>query len=161
MQSLLKMLPIMMRLAGDHEEVREQAVFTAWRAATGGRLDISCAPFRLYQRTLIVAIKDQMWKRQMEHEARGFIFKLNSLLGEPLVTYIEFRVDPAFVEKAQQHEDQSVHFHQTRELEAELNTAAARIKNDELRAAFLHAAARCLERREQGGQEPVHQTTDH
>lgn len=161
MQSLLKMLPMMLRLAGENEEVRQQAVFTAWRAATGGRLDISCAPFRLYQRTLIVAIKDQMWKRQMEHEARGFIFKLNSLLGEPLVTYIEFRVDPAFVEKAQAHADQAVHFHHSRELEAELTTAAAQIKNEELRAAFLHAAARCLERKEQGGQALPHQTTDH
>ncbi|HWQ33042.1 MAG TPA: DciA family protein [Blastocatellia bacterium] len=150
MHSLLKMLPMMIRLSGDNEEVREQAVFAAWRAATGGKLDISCAPFRLYQRTLIVAIRDQMWKRQMEHESRGFIFKLNSLLGSPLVTYIEFRVDPHFVEQAQQRDAESFSFHHTSELEAELKPAAEQIRNDALRETFLRAAARCLERKESG-----------
>lgn len=150
MHSLLKLLPTMIRFAGDNEEVREQAVFAAWRAATGGKLDVTCAPFRLYQRTLVIALKDQMWKRQMEHEARGFIFKLNSLLGSPLVTYIEFRVDPHFVERAQQQGTQHFEFHHTRELEEELKGAAEQIRNDELRASFLRAAARCLERKESG-----------
>ena len=146
MHSLLKMLPAMIRLAGDNEEVREQAVFAAWRAATGGSLENNCAPLRLYQRMLIVAVRDQTWKRQMEHESKVFIFKLNSLLGAPLVTYIEFRVYAAHVEKMQQQPDEAFEFHQTRELTAELQPAADRIKDEALREAFLRAAARCLER---------------
>ena len=152
MQSLLKMLPTMIRLAGDHEEVREQAVFAAWHAATArGGLDSYCVPFRLYQRTLIVAVRERMWQRQMEYESKGIIFKLNSLLGAPLVTYIEFRIDPEYVAKAQPGTEPVFLFQHTQELEEELKPAAARIKNEELREAFLRAAARCLERKENKG----------
>lgn len=146
MHSLLKMLPAMIRLSGDHEEVREQAVFAAWHAATGGSLDHNCRPFRLYQRMLIVAVRDQTWKRQMENESKGFIFKLNSLLGAPLVTYIEFRIHASHVEQMQPKPDDSFEFQRTRELTAELQPAAEQIKDEALREAFLRAAARCLER---------------
>lgn len=149
MQSLLKMLPTMIRLAGDNEAVREEAVFTAWRAAAGELVRHACVPFRLYQRTLIVAVKDAMWKRHMERESRGFIFKLNSLLGAPLVTYIEFREDPEHVRAAQSQEESRVAFQHTRELAEELKPAAEQIRNDGLREVFLRAAARCLERKEQ------------
>jgi hypothetical protein len=70
MNSLLKMLPAMIRLSGDNEEVREQAVFAAWRAVTNYRLAHTCAPFRLYRKTLVVATKDPTWKTQMEFNAR-------------------------------------------------------------------------------------------
>ncbi|HZS07758.1 MAG TPA: DciA family protein [Blastocatellia bacterium] len=151
MYSLLKMLPAMIRLSGDNEEVREQAVFAAWHAATGGRLENACAPFHLYHRTLVVAIKDQNWKRQMERESKGFIFKLNSLLGAPLVTYIEFRLDPVHVEQSRQQPARSFEFHHTKELKEELKPAAEQIKDESLREAFLRAAARCLERKDSRG----------
>jgi hypothetical protein len=147
MQSLLKMLPAMLRLSGDNEEVREQAVFAAWRAATGSRLSPACVPFRLYQRTLIIATRDQTWKRQMEQESKGFIFKLNSLLGAPLVTYIEFRIDPVSVAAAAQKDSSSVEFHHLDELEHELESAAEKIKDEKLREVFLRAAAKSLERK--------------
>jgi hypothetical protein len=147
-QSLLKMLPTMIRLSGDHEEVREQAVFTAWHVATGDQISHACAPFRLFQRTLVVAVKDATWKRHMERESKGFIFKLNSLLGAPLVTFIEFRTDPQHVAQAQKTPEPSREFHHTHELAEELKPAAEKIKNDALREAFLRAAAKCLERKE-------------
>ncbi|MFN0119682.1 MAG: DciA family protein [Blastocatellia bacterium] len=148
MNSMLKMLPEMIRQAGENEDVREQAAFAAWRVATGGRLDVACVPFGLHQRTLIIAVRDPMWKLQMEQEARGFVFKLNSLLGAPLVTYIEFRVDPASVARAQKQQPpgEEYEFRHTERLMRELEPLAEGIQNDELRATFLRAAAKCVER---------------
>jgi hypothetical protein len=148
MNSLLKMLPAMIRLSGDNEEVREQAVFAAWRAVTNYRLAHTCAPFRLYRKTLVVATKDPTWKTQMERESPGWLFKLNSMLGAPLVTFIEFRVDPNHVEQSRPPESHEFEFHHTQELTDELATTAASIKDEGLRETFLRAAARCLERKE-------------
>lgn len=148
MNSLLKMLPAMIRLSGDNEEVREQAVFAAWKATTNYQLAQACAPFRLYRKTLVIATKDQTWKTQMERESAGLIFKLNSLLSAPLVTFIEFRVDPNHVEQMRPKNTHDFDFHHTNELVHELAANAASIKDDALRETFLRAAARCLERKE-------------
>src|SRR5512134_3657814 len=97
MNSLLKLLPMMLRLAGDNEEVREQAVFTAWRSAAGEGVANVCAPFRLYRKQLIVAVLDQTWKKQMERIGGEYLFRINSMLSGSYVTFIEFRVDRKFV----------------------------------------------------------------
>lgn len=152
MNSLLKMLPAMIQLSGDNEEVREQAVFAAWKATTNYQLSQACAPFRLYRKTLVIATKDLTWKTQMERESAGLIFKLNSKLGAPLVTFIEFRVDPHHVAQMRPKEADDFHFQHTDELVNELAANAAKIKDDALRETFLRAAARCLERKETGTQ---------
>ena len=146
MDSLLKLLPMMLRLSGDHEEVREQAAFTAWRVTTGEQLAHSCQPFRLYRKNLIIAVSDETWKKQMESMSGQLIFRLNSLFGQPLVTLLEFRVDPRHVAMAGAQPPQAFQFSQTQEIEAELQPAADRIRDDELRTLFLRAAAKYLER---------------
>jgi len=146
MDSLLKLLPMILRLSGDHEEVREQAAFTAWRVTTGEQLAHSCQPFRLYRKNLIIAVSDETWKKQMESMSSPLIFRLNSLFGQPLVTLLEFRVDPKHVAKAGARPPQVFQFRQTQELEAELKPAADQIRDDELRNLFLRAAAKYLER---------------
>lgn len=148
MDSLLKMLPAMIRLSGDNEEVRERAVFAAWKAVTNYQLSQVCAPFRLYRKTLVVATKDLTWKTQMERESPGWLFKLNSMLGAALVTFIEFRVDPNFVAESRPTTEREFEFHHTEELTQELAEDAAHIQNEELRQTFLRAAAKCLERQE-------------
>jgi hypothetical protein len=148
MNSLLKMLPAMIKLSGDNEEVREQAVFAAWKATTRYQLTQACAPFRLYRKTLVIATRDHTWKTQMERESSGLIFKLNSLLGAPLVTFIEFRVDPGHVEQMRPSRAYEFDFHRTNELIGELAATAATIKDEALRETFLRVAARCLERKE-------------
>lgn len=148
MNSLLKMLPAMIKLSGDNEEVREQAVFAAWKATTNYQLGQTCAPFRLYRKTLVIATKDLTWKVQMERESSGLIFRLNSLLSAPLVTFIEFRVDPQHVEQSRSQEPRDFEFHHTQEIVDELAAPAATIKDDALRETFLRAAAKCLERKQ-------------
>lgn len=138
MDSLLKLLPVMIRLSGDQEEVREQASFAAWRATTGEQMAHSARPFRLYRTTLVVAVADETWKKQLESMSRLLLFKINALLGQKVVTFIEFRVDSAHVAAGQKP---------SRELptidlgsEPELEAAAAGIKDDELRELFLRVA---------------------
>lgn len=146
MNSLLKLLPTMIRLSGDNEEVREQAVFTAWRQVAGKALAHSCVPFRLFQKQLVIAVQDQTWKKQMEAVAGDFIFRLNSVLSAPLVTFIEFRIDPHHVLNSRQPDEQDFPFQHTEELAGELRTAAEQIKDEALREQFLRTAAKYLER---------------
>ena len=150
MNSMLKLLPMMIRLAGDHEEVREQAVFAVWRAAAGPGVANVCEPFRLYRKQLVVAVLDQTWKKQMQGISGEYLFKINSILGEPAVTFIEFRVDRKYVLQSRKSEEKLFEFHHTEELEEELKPSAACIKDGPLREKFLRAAAKCLERSRSG-----------
>lgn len=145
MNSLLKLLPTMIRLSGDNEEVREQAVFAAWRTIAGKSLAHSCVPFRLYQKQLIIAVQDQVWKTQMERVAGEFLFRLNSVLGAPLVTFIEFRIDPRHVLSERQTPPENL-LAAPPEMSEDVRRAAAGIKNDALREQFLRTAAKYLER---------------
>src|SRR5262245_58018404 len=146
MNSLLKMLPMMLRLSGDNEEVREQAAFVAWRAVAGPQVAYNCVPFRLYQKRLIIATPDLAWKNQMEKLSGQYLFRLNSLLGGPYVTFIEFRIDRDTALASRPPDPKRVEWSRTEEIEAELAPAASRIKDDSLREQFLRAAAKCLER---------------
>jgi hypothetical protein len=148
MNSLLKMLPRMLRLSGDHEAVREQAAFAAWRAAAGAHIAYNCVPVRLDQKHLVIAVLDAAWKQQMEAVSGQYLFRINSLLGGAYVTYLEFRLDRDGVLSARPAETGAFEFQHTAELEAELQSAAARIKDPALRRQFLRAAAKSLERRE-------------
>jgi hypothetical protein len=147
MNSLLKMLPFIVRLTGDNEEAREQAVFASWRAAAGDGVASVCAPFRLYRKQLIVAVLDQTWKKQMEKISGEYLFKINSALGAPMVTFIEFRVDRRYVKRSLKKTEKSFEFHHTHELAEELKPSAACIRDEALREQFLRAAAKCLERK--------------
>ncbi|MFN0084798.1 MAG: DciA family protein [Blastocatellia bacterium] len=147
MNSLLKMLPAMIRLSGDNEEVREQAVFAAWRLAAGDKIARICLPFQLQQKHLVITVLDATWKKQMQAVSGEYLFRINSMLGRPYVTFIEFRVNRKFVLANQPMDAQPIEFTHTQELEEELKSSAACIKDDALREQFLRAAAKCLERR--------------
>ena len=155
MEGLVKLLPMMLRLAGEHEEVRQQAAFSAWSIVVGDRLRATCRPFRLYRKTLVVAVLNESWKKQMEGMSGQIIFRLNSLLGHPLVTLIEYRIDAAHVtegapQKRIRERDGS------RKFRVELAADAECISDEELRESFLRAASRYLERREEEGKHADH-----
>ena len=60
-------------------------------------LRAQAVPFRLYRKTLVVAVADATWQKQLEAMSGQLLFRLNSLLGQAIVTYIEFRIDPKTV----------------------------------------------------------------
>jgi hypothetical protein len=143
---LLMLVPQMLRHSGDSEEVREQAVFAAWLIAAGGPIRKNTAPVRLERKTLIVAVPDATWRTQLTSMRGQALFKLNSLLGAPLVTHIEYVVNPDLIS----HEDEvpsQVKFTAPDQQALPLRAQAERIPDPEIRDTFLRAAGKCLERR--------------
>ena len=146
MTSLLKLLPQMLRQVGDTEEARQQAVFVAWAAVAGTQVRKVTSPVRLERKTLIVAVPDSTWRAQLKNISRQVLFSLNSLLGSPVVTAIEFVINPALIDTAidMPHE---VSFTAPEKQALPLRERAREIANEDLRATFLRAAGKCLERR--------------
>jgi hypothetical protein len=154
MDDLIHALPKLLRAAGEAEEVAEAAAFVAWRRVAGEALRASAVPFRLYRKTLVVAVPDVTWRRQLEEVSGQLVFRLNSLLGQALVTYIEFRVDPQTVDEERGRLRHADPFGPAAEEAAlrrahELRAAAAAIHDEELRRRFLLAAGSCMNRSRQ------------
>jgi hypothetical protein len=145
MEELFQSLPKLVRAAGEAEEVVEAAAFVAWRRVAGEALRGCAVPFRLYRKTLVVAVPDTTWRKQLEAVSGQLIFRLNSLLGQALVTYIEFRVDRQTVEQERgrmrsSHEATAEDEKLAIESAGALRAAASAILDEDLRRRFLIAA---------------------
>jgi hypothetical protein len=152
MDDLFKALPKLLRAAGESDEVLEAAAFAAWRRVAGETLRGSAVPFRLYHKTLVIAVPDAGWRKQLEALSPQLLFRLNSLFGQALVTYIEFRVDPKTVGEARARQRQTQYEYPVEEERAlrravELDEAASAIHDEDLRRRFLLAAGSCMNRR--------------
>lgn len=143
---LLALFPRMIRQSGDSDEAREQATFAAWVVAAGPHVRRVTRPVRLERKTLIVAVPDSTWRTQLSKMRGPFLFKLNSLLGNPLVTSVEFVVNPSVIVNEEQV-PQSVQFIAPERQALPLREQADRIADPEIRAVYLRAAGKCLERR--------------
>jgi hypothetical protein len=154
MDALIRSLPNLLRAAGEAEEVLEVAAFVAWRRVAGEGLRSQAVPFRLYRKTLIVAVADATWQKQLEAVSGQLLFRINSLLGQAVVTFIEFRIDPKTVEaeraamKIQEKKSVEQERRALKSVSGEIATAADAIHDDDLRHRFLLAAGSCIERRE-------------
>ena len=154
MDDLIRTLPKLLRAAGETEEVLEAAALVAWKRVAGEGLRAQAVPFRLYRKTLVVAVADATWQKQLEAMSGQLLFRLNSLLGQALVTYIEFRIDPKTVraeravvktEEINRAEQES---RAMQSVSGEVAHAAVAIHDDDLRRRFLLAAGSCIDRRE-------------
>ena len=153
MEDLFQALPKLLRAAGESEEVLEAASFAAWRRVAGEALRGCAVPFRLYNRRLIVSVPDTTWRKQLEQVSPQLVFRLNSMLGQAVVTYVEFRVDPQTVREERARLGRTAHEKPTGEdaalrRSAELGDAADAIHDEELRRRFLLAAGSCMNRRD-------------
>lgn len=147
MESLIKSLPAILSAAGASSEVSEAACFAAWKHAAGDSLSVHAVPVKLENQTLIVAVADNIWQRQLELICPQLLFRLNAVLGHSLVKLIELRVDPHALPNTgkpqgtpSRHSDFAVPF--------ELRAAASEIQDANLRRAFLGAATSCIKRLE-------------
>jgi predicted nucleic acid-binding Zn ribbon protein len=154
MESLIKTLPAILSAAGPSDEVAEAACFAGWKHAVGDSLSIHAVPVKLENETLIVAVADNIWQRQLEQIRPQLLFRLNAVLGHSLVKLIELRVDPHALPKtrrsqstATQHSDLAIPF--------ELRAAASEIQDADLRRAFLGAATSCVKRLETNPQSEI------
>jgi hypothetical protein len=153
MNELFRALPALLKEFDQNETLREAVAFAAWRKIAGESLRQHAVPFRLVQKRLTVAVKSETWRKHLEHLSGQMIFKLNSSLGQAVVTFIEFIVDEAAVEKengaknGQTLSDAELEEIALDEVTPKMRRAADAIKDDNLRYQFLLAAGSCLARK--------------
>ena len=145
MDQLIKALPNVLRASGNAPEVAEAAAIAAWKYAAGDGLKDHAVAVRLADRTLTVSVADAIWQRQL-HSMRGqLLFRMNSLLGQPLVGAIEFVIDSKLFASSEQSEPDEEPL--DNEVPIELWSAANAIHDQELRRTFLKTATRSLRRK--------------
>ena len=146
MNQLIKSLPTVLRASGNAEEVAQAAAIAAWKHAAGEGLKDHAVPVKLENRTLTVAVRDVIWQKQL-HGMRGqMMFRINSILGQPIVSTIEFVVDPTAV-KARPEPPKPADEPLDNEVPLELWSAANAIHDKELRRSFLKTAMTALKRK--------------
>jgi hypothetical protein len=145
MNQLIKSLPSVLRAAGNAEEVAQAAALAAWKHAAGDGLKDHAVPVKLENRTLTVAVRDVIWQKQL-HAMRGqMMFRVNSILGQPIVSTIEFVVDPKVVKARPEPPPPDEPL--DNEVPLELWSAANAIHDQELRRSFLKTAMTALKRK--------------
>jgi hypothetical protein len=144
MIDLTALLPKLLRANGANAEL---AVKLAWSKAAGAGLRRHTVPVRLAAKTLIVAVPDPIWQKQLEHMSAEVIFRINNLLQGNLIDAIEFRVDPVAL-KLNRPTNREAAKEKNRSAPTELLFAASSIADEELRARFVRAAQNCIERRD-------------
>jgi hypothetical protein len=153
MYKLIKTLPAILKASEASEEVAEAACIAGWRHAVGEGLNSHAVPIQLQSQKLVVVVADNIWKNQLEQMCGQLLFRLNSVLGQPLVKSIELRVDPKTLASIRGREAGSKGKDSARapdyKVPAELLSAAAGIEDVELRRAFLGAATSCIRRLEE------------
>ena len=82
MIDLTAMLPKLLRANGANAEL---AVKLAWSKAAGTGLRRSTIPVRLVAKTLVVAVADPIWQKQLQHMSAELIFRINNLLQGNLI----------------------------------------------------------------------------
>ncbi len=152
MKELFRLLPKLLSEHEDNETVREAVVFAVWRNVVGDSLRENTVPFRLYRKQLIVAVADERWKHHLESMSGQMIFKLNSALRAPEVTFIEFRIDEKTCAEARKNKPPTITEEEMWEIALEnispkLRQTANAIKDENLRYQFLLAAGGCLARK--------------
>lgn len=150
MDQLINSLPALLQAAGDTAEIRETAVLVAWNHVAGDGLRQQTVPLGFRQQRLFVAVADAIWRRQLESMTSQLLFRLNALLGQRVLTYIEFQVDPRAIQSAIDRRRAAQNLRPKTESEMvipfELVSAAAAIHDVKLRKAFLGAAMSCARR---------------
>ena len=146
MNQLIKALPAILRAAGDSDEVAEAAAIAAWKHAAGDGLKGHAVPVKLENRTLTVALADAIWQKQLNSMRGQLMFRVNTILGQPLVSAIEFVIDLKLLTPQMEHE-KSAEEPLDNEVPLELWSAANAINDKELRKSFLKTALVSLKRK--------------
>ncbi len=139
MNQLIKSLPGVLRAAGDSTEVAEAAAIAAWKHAAGDGLKEHAVPLKLENRTLTIAVADAIWQKQL-HSMRGqLLFRVNTILGKPLVGTLDFVINQKIAKPPMEQHAQPEELLDN-EVPLELWSAAGAIQDKELRRKFLKTA---------------------
>jgi hypothetical protein len=147
METFINALPAVIAASGGSEEVMEAACLGAWKHAVGETLSSRAVAEQLQGNTLVIAVENKIWQKQLEQMRDQFLFRLNKVLGRPLIKVLEFRVAPEKFAAMPSLVEESTNL--TRPIPIELLSAAANIEDAGLRRAFLGAAVSCDKRLEE------------
>ena len=148
MNQLIKSLPQVLRAAGNSAEVAEAAAIAAWKHAAGDGLKEHAIALKLENRVLTVAVADLIWQRQLTSMRGQLLFRINSTLGQPLVSAFDFIIDSKLA-KANAAPSEQEEEPLDNEVPLELWSAANTIHDKELRKSFLKTALLALKRKRQ------------
>ncbi|HTK39078.1 MAG TPA: DUF721 domain-containing protein [Pyrinomonadaceae bacterium] len=148
MEALFRALPALLEALPDNETVREAVVFAAWRKSAGEQLAEHTCPVEFAENRLAVAVPDRSWQKNLASLSGQMIFRINSVLGSAVVTYIEFVVDANKIQVATVDPSNYGDGNLLAQLTPELIHSASTITDEKLRKDFLAAAAGCLARKE-------------
>src|ERR1700730_13568195 len=140
MIDVARLLPKLLNATGANPEMAEVAARIAWTRAAGDGLRRHAIPFRLFRKTLVVSVADIIWQRQMQSMSAELISRINRLLGREVVGEIEFRIDPARVERVLSQNPPGPRNKVRGPVPAELISAASEIADQDLRERFIRAA---------------------
>ncbi len=141
MDKLINTLPKILAAANGSDEVAEAVCVAAWKHAVGDVLNSHAVPVQLQDQTLVVAVSDNIWQRQLEQLRGQLLFRLNAVLGQQTVKSIEVRIQPSMFKSV--NEKLKSNDKRNAAVPIELLSAAAEIRDAGLRRAFLGAAMSC------------------
>jgi hypothetical protein len=143
MNAFISTLPGVFDAIEASDEVRDAFIFAAWRTVAGEQVFERTMPLLVEDKRLVIAVSDKTWKRNLETLASQLLFKLNAALGKPLVDFIEFRISASDIVPSA---DKLTDVNEESAPPLEIAVSAQAIRDDELRATVLKAAANCLSR---------------
>ena len=146
MNQLIKSLPQVLRASGNSAEVAEAAAIAAWKHAAGDGLKEHAVALKLENRTLTIAVADPIWQKQLNAMRGQLLFRVNTILGQPLVRAFNFVIDCERVKPRVEHPESDEELLDN-EVPLELWSAANTIHDKELRKNFLKTALLSLKRK--------------
>jgi Dna[CI] antecedent, DciA len=147
MDQLINSMPALLKAAGDVKEVALSVAQTSWNHIAGEGLRNHTAVTDFQNKKLTIAVGDAVWQRQLETMSAQLLFRLNAVMGQGTVKFIEYRVDAKALEGRIAKPKMTEPSSSSAVLPVELVTAASSIKDPKLRRAFLGAANSSLQRR--------------
>ena len=148
MDNLLKSLPGVLRATSDSPEVKQAAAFAAFTHIAGDGLRSHAVPRTLTEHgTLVIAVADKLWEKQLDSMVSQLIFRTNTLLGSAIIKRLEFEIDPSMLKSKKQPIASPEEFSDN-EVPLELWAAANAIQDKELRRKFLRTAVNSIKRQE-------------
>jgi hypothetical protein len=93
MEQLLRAIPGILKDLETNAGANEALVFGAWNQVAGNMLSSRTEAIEFHDRRLVIGVDDKTWQRNLEELSPQMLAKLNEMLGQGSVTFIEFRVD--------------------------------------------------------------------
>ena len=148
MDNLIKSLPGVLSASLGSPEVSQAATFAAFTYTAGEGLRNHAVPRQLNDDgTLVVAVADFLWQKQLKSMVSQLIFRTNTLLGRAIVKNIEFQIDPLLVKSKMQAPSVPEEIKEA-DVPLEVWAAANAIHDKELRRKFLRTAVTAIKRQE-------------